>query len=426
VSPPRLAADPALPQRDALLEPDVVAVRLEGRLTPGRSIRVDSCQQRWVKYRIGETLRVVYRIQVEGEAAEVVARAYPDGRSHKAFARALETAESTGQLEPVMHDPELGTVFSVFPNDRKLAQLPALAAASPSLTALFDVDWASSRVAAYVPESSATVACLDHTGEPVGYAKTYADKLGVGVPAAYVVLSEALSTSPEAPRLPGLIGYAPAIRTLVVEPMSGRLLADMCGTELDVGVAALGAALGALHRLPVDGLRPFTRLSPQGAATAAGVIGEARPDVAQVAADLAARLADGWEQAADRPACLHGDVHPKNAIFQEGRLALVDLDGVSGGPPSADLGSFLARLIYARHARSLSRHREEQLARCFLDGYATVRTVPAYWSVRWHTAAALLTERALRSVNRVRPAGLAHLAELLDEGLALASGDRGE
>ena len=74
----------------------------------------------------------------------------------------------------------------------------------------------------------------------------------------------------------------------------------------------------------------------------------------------------------------------------------------------------------------LIRRCEEQLARCFLDGYATVRTVPAYWSVRWHTAAALLTERALRSVNRVRPAGLAHLAELLDEGLALASGDRGE
>jgi hypothetical protein len=34
-------------------------------------------------------------------------------------------------------------------------------------------------------------------------------------------------------------------------------------------------------------------------------------------------------------------------------------------------------------------------------------------SIHWHTAAALLAERALRAVNRVRPEGLARLRELL-------------
>jgi len=33
----------------------------------------------------------------------------------------------------------------------------------------------------------------------------------------------------------------------------------------------------------------------------------------------------------------------------------------------------------------------------------------------WHTAAALLAERALRAVNRIRPEGLCCLCELLSE-----------
>ena len=119
-----------------------------------------------------------------------------------------------------------------------------------------------------------------------------------------------------------------------------------------------------------------------------------------------------------------GGAQPVGAEQRDGLRLRADDDQPRAGPPAADVGSFLARLIYGRHLLSLSRRREEQLARCFLDGYAAVRQVPAYWSVRWHTAAALLNERTLRAVNRVRPAALDRLADLLAEGLALASGGR--
>ena len=47
----------------------------------------------------------------------------------------------------------------------------------------------------------------------------------------------------------------------------------------------------------------------------------------------------------------------------------------------------------------------------FLSGYAERRPLPTASSLAWHTAAALLAERALRAVNRVNRTALAHLAE---------------
>jgi len=38
--------------------------------------------------------------------------------------------------------------------------------------------------------------------------------------------------------------------------------------------------------------------------------------------------------------------------------------------------------------------------------YAAVRPLPSPTSLRWHTAAALLAERAWRAVNRLRLPGL--------------------
>src|SRR5207244_1686859 len=46
--------------------------------------------------------------------------------------------------------------------------------------------------------------------------------------------------------------------------------------------------------------------------------------------------------------------------------------------------------------------------------YRSVRALPPAHSLAWYTAAALLGERALRAVTRVRPRGLARLSTVLD------------
>jgi Ser/Thr protein kinase RdoA (MazF antagonist) len=111
--------------------------------------------------------------------------------------------------------------------------------------------------------------------------------------------------------------------------------------------------------------------------------------------------------------CLHGDVHPKNGILRGERLTLIDLDQCGTGDAAADLGSLLASLTYGRITSGASRTSTKSLGEAFLSGYESARALPARASLRWHTAAALLAERALRAVNRVRPEGLARLRELL-------------
>src|SRR4029078_12467246 len=97
--------------------------------------------------------------------------------------------------------------------------------------------------------------------------------------------------------------------------------------------------------------------------------------------------------------------HPGTVLLSEDAVSLVDLDQSGLGAPAADLGSLLARLRYGALVGEPHADLAGTLAAGFLDGYAAVRFLPDDADLRWHTAAALLAERALRAVNRVRPSG---------------------
>jgi Ser/Thr protein kinase RdoA (MazF antagonist) len=120
--------------------------------------------------------------------------------------------------------------------------------------------------------------------------------------------------------------------------------------------------------------------------------------------------------------CLHGDVHLKNGLLQARRIALIDLDQMGTGPAAADLGSAMAGIRY--HALVTDEiARGARLQRALLDGYASLRELPDAHALRWHVAAALLSERALRAVNRIRPDGLAHLGAVLADARAALRGE---
>ena len=122
----------------------------------------------------------------------------------------------------------------------------------------------------------------------------------------------------------------------------------------------------------------------------------------------------GSTRAAD-VACLHGDVNFRNALLENGRVALIDLDQVASGPPAAELGSVLASLRYGGVVGLLRRSIVQELGASLLSGYSELRPAPGEGALRAYTAAALLGERALRVVTRVRPEGLRRLPALLAE-----------
>jgi hypothetical protein len=419
---PALAPDPAVPARDTLLDGRAMTARLSQLLGGDGPVRISRYGRGRVKYRIGDSLRVVHELHVGGRRLLVTGRSFRDGRSHEAFERALSREQAAGPLRGVAHDPDLETVFWTFPNDRKLRDLARLADGSELLSELTGRRVSRTELAAYAPEKSATVACLDRaSGLPVAYAKLYASQVEAEhARRVHDVLFERVGALDAGLRLPSVLGYAPQERILVVEALPGRRIDTVRGADRLAAMRAFGTAIGALHGLGIPEEIPgFTRLEPQRQLAAGELIAAARPDVADAALRLAAGLATD-PPAADGspPVCLHGDVHFKNGLLADERVSLIDLDQAGAGSPAADLGSAIAKLRYQSLLTGDGR-RVRLMEQALLDGYRSRRHLPGAAELRWHIAAALLSERALRAVNRVRLDGLALLPAIVDEALAV-------
>jgi len=289
------------------------------------------------KYRFGESLRVAYR---KGDRV-LSARTAGD---------AIETR--------------------VWPDDRKLTTLHRFE------------QLGRTRLVAYAPEKSATVALLDDRGRTTAYAKATDDERRGLEHAAELLVPRILATEP----------------VLVIEALHGKPVHDVHG---------LGAALARLHELAPPRER-FTRLDPERLATAAGIVARARPQAAHAAYRVLTRLIARRDDALGPAVCLHGDANMHNALrLPDGRIALIDLEHLSAGPAAADLGQVLA--VSGRPARDL------------LRGYATVAPPPDMDALRWYTAASVLARVVLPAVSRVRPDVLAKAGPLLDTAADMLS-----
>jgi aminoglycoside phosphotransferase len=389
----RLAPDAAVPHRDALLDEEVVA-----RLF----LPVATCERVYAKYRVGESLRVVHRID---GTHHVAARTFRATRSLAAYERARASAVPSGALPPVVHAPELDAVFWTFPNDRRLAALPLLTAGSRALTELLGRPCAAIRLAAYAPERSASGACLDASGRPVAYVKVHA---GDGAERERDRLAAA------GPLAPPVIAISPEHGALALAPVDGCRLDTLRGRALQTALNGLGKAMATLHTTAPVPAQRFTRLDPERVAGAAEVIARARPDVARSAA-LASDGLLAEPDTGDPVVCVHGDANLRNAIAGDGRVTLLDLEHAAAGSAAADLGQLLAGLTTARVLERITVGDERALARALLEGYAAVARPPG--ELRWHTRASLLVRVAQSAVNRVRADVLRRLGPLLEEAV---------
>jgi len=372
-----LAPDHVFPQRDELLDED----SLRGRLTVLLVEEVFACERVRATYHPGRSLRLLLRVSTDRGPRLVSARAFAPGASRSRFERA-HALDADG----VRHDEDLATVFFLFPADRKLTALARLhAGAWPSIPGAVRY-----RLVAYAPERAATAAADDERGRAVAFVKLHADATAERTALVH------RSLRARGLFVPAVVAKWPALRALAVEPAVGERLDG-------AGWPAFGRALARLHALPPVDARRLSRLEPDSLRDAAATIAALRPDVAAVARDLAQSLCSSLPRT--HVVCVHGDAHPKNVVVDGERAQLVDLDDVAGGAAAADIGGVLAGLRFDE----LLGRRDPECADAFLDGYGT-RDPHA---TRWYTAAALLRERALRSITRLRADGLERLHDVL-------------
>ena len=299
--------DRRVPRRDALLRPATMAGVISQRLHAG--VPVERIERHYVKYRVGESLRVVYRYELAGATHHVAARSGArDG----------------------LQAPEVGAALFPFPHDRKLTDLPRLA------------------------DLAARHAAPDRLGgRAVGHGRDPRparprDRLREG-------------RRQRGPRLRGPRRHRGA------SPPHPRPRPTACSSSKRWSAARsnrseqFGATLAETARARPIAAPRFDRLDADKLATAARVIATARPDCA----DAAHRLLERLGEAPETPDVLiHGDANLGNALqLPGGRVALLDLEHLSTGPAEADLGQVIANLLVNRRKG----------AKAFLSGVRTRR-----------------------------------------------------
>jgi aminoglycoside phosphotransferase (APT) family kinase protein len=418
-SPPAaFALDPIIPSRDLLLDPETVS-GIIGRITHHEGA-IEWCNLRRVKYRIGESLRVVYDVGADGREYVMSARTFADSAMafHDSGAHVLPVLGMPG----IAHDPQTGSVWWTVPNDRRLRNLDTLLDPPARVRRTSGVAWDQSRLVEYAPERSATVRLLDTRGQISGYAKAYRDRDVLDVANQYnrVAASVALLDGIRTPRA---LGWARPDRIVVLEPMRGRVWTQLTDDLQPLALARFGSALANIHGLPSDlGRGPFQRYRLERVLHSADLVSVARTDVAAAMHRLRDKLAAG-PPAPGETVCLHGDVHANNVLFHGDDVHMIDFDQGGSGPAAADIGSMLASLMAIRLTNPASA--VEGLAEQFLDGYSAIRPLPGDAELRWFTGAAFVAERAIRAVNRVNQATLAVLPEVLDIADAVLTGKLG-
>ena len=415
-SPPSaFVADPVIPSRDLLLDRETVS-EIIGRITHHEGA-MEWCSLRRAKYRVGESMRVVYDVIADGREYVMSARTFANCAG--AFHEAEANAEPVHGMPSVAHDPGTDTVWWTVPNDRKLRNLATLLNPPVRVRRTSGVAWDQSRLVEYAPERSATVRLLDARGQTSGYAKAYRDRDVLDVAGQYNRVAASVAIL-DGIRTPRALGWARPDRIVVLEPMRGRPWTQQPDDLRLLAMARFGSALANVHSLPSDfGRGPFQRYRLDRVLNSADLVAMARPDVAPAMGRLREKLAGGRPDAG-ATVCLHGDVHANNVLFYGDEVHMIDFDQGGSGAAAADIGSMLASLMtIGRTTPAIS---VDGLAEQFLDGYSAILPLPSDAELRWYTAAAFVAERAIRAVNRVNYATLAVLPELLEMADAVLMG----
>lgn len=448
--------DAALPSLAALFDLDAMQARFARRLAAlaGVPLSIVSCDIERTKYRPGRNCVVAYRLQVRRGASTATrcVRMTVAVHAHDEGGRRFDAARASWAAGEGSHGPacdwldDVGAMLWQFPFDRKLpamrdladtswlkdVELPRLA--SGRLGADWNVTAMRLRGISYFPEHAYTIRArvrLRSKDAKRGrlwtvYGKVRDDESGARCFAAMRELAASEACRRGELGMAAPLDYDAERRILWQEGLEAPTL-EWCTARsgMRIGWHRIGIAVAALHR------QPLTLPVRLGVADIAAELDRAEdrvrralPREATALEALVARLMVGVDRVATEPVgTVHGDLHSRNVLIGADRAFLIDLDRIATGSAFADLGSLLAEIAFRDCVAA--RPLREDAFRAVLAAYA--ERVP--WTldaraVAWHTAAALVRERAYRCVGSLKPGRLAAVpaiircaATLLDRGV---------
>jgi hypothetical protein len=432
--------DEALPQMTTLMNVAAMREIFQRRLFVAPNAQVAACEIDRIKHKAGANCMVSYRLSLFDQATQLrdeqilCARIYQAGESLARFHKAqLQPIAATQLAPPLLHVPELEMVVWTFPNDRKLDGLPKIVdrdflqhALFPDAVAKhFGRSWSVADLACklvhYVPEHTCTVRVdmnLHHNAPMALFGKTYYNN-NEGEQAFQNMhrLWKSQARASGELNMAQPFCYHPETKSLWQFGLSGKTLMeyDVRSADFLALLPRAAANVAALHQTPIANLRRVGRSDLRGKLEEMKILLSKHQHCVEA---LMARLIAYSKNFADPPmATLHGHLHLKNFFVGEGKVALIDMDNLCQGAPLQDIGSFIAGLWYRGMLMEIPPADIYKRAEVFTQAYKE-RTP---WHVLqaeldWHTAAALINERAFRCLTRLKAGRL----DILDRLLALA------
>lgn len=341
-----VSRDHSIPGFGLLLDPARLLEILHTQLDVGR---VDSIKLNYLRYKPGMNCLARYELHTHGHTICAYAKAHGQDAGVKVDkSRDRPVVDGIlGSGRVVLEDQQI--IFSTFPNDTKLVNLQCLSDTTYRkrlFSRVFgpDSEWRESALGEtlnYKPERRYVVRLNRADGEYAlakfytrsGYAKAHA-------------ISRKLTHSRHG-FFPETIGRSTKYTVVAYRWQPGTTLRQLNtdGKLSESDLVATAEALAELHASGCDGLAtPDSGVQIERLGALADQLGVLLPHLAQ-RAKFAARKLEHWLKAqVPVRKSVHGDFYDKQAIANNGKVKLIDLDAACLGNPLLDLGSYIAHL----------------------------------------------------------------------------------
>lgn len=404
-----LPLDVDLPGLQAAWDPTHMRNLFEGVLRPRGGARFDivDCRLSGFRYRQGTRAIILYALRLRGEVGGptveqwITGTIYPGKRAKRRYRRITTEVEqmslpSSLPFAPVDFVPELNMLVQLFPVDRYLPTLPALAAGPPPeleaklLETFGPGRWqVKCRNVAPVRYRASFGATLRYTLEAQEtvtgrrlsksfYAKVYRDS---GMQTYKLLSSVAQQTASGDFDAVRPLVYLNDLRTVVLHAAPGKSLdlALLDGRPVAEASALVASALASMHQgnLQVDGYRSRDDVMHR-VHRATTLIHWACPELGPALRDITAALDARLGEQPRHPA--HLDAKPEHIFLDGDRVTLIDLDSCSLGDPVHDPASLVARLQALPHLSSMTEAAARVAAGALVDSYFD--RVPTAWRTR--------------------------------------------
>lgn len=338
--------DSRIPGLAVTLDPERLLTCLQTQMDISR---VESINLNYLRYKPGMNCLARYEIHADGLAISAYAKAHGQDVRIKVD-KSRDRPVIDGMLGPgriVLDDQQI--IFSTFPNDAKLTNLQCLGDTNYRqrlFNRVFGVesDWAASTLDEalnYKPERRFVVRLRRPDGEFAtakfytrsGYAKahTISRKLNKGLHGF----------------CPKTLGRSKKYTVVAYRWQPGTTLRQLgtCGKLSNADLEATAGALARFHATSGDGLAsPETGAQLEHLGALADQLGIILPHLAKRTKSVAQSLSQwlGGQVPVRQP--IHGDFYDKQAIVNDGKVTLIDLDAAGLGNPIMDLGCYVAHL----------------------------------------------------------------------------------